>query len=83
MQILSRAMNENNRYIEELFNFLGSQVLDLWRKQLNVSMTVKQFVEEVKLWERKGFVKSGIWRDLKPYLQLHLLPTGIISFICR
>ena len=60
-----------------------SQVLGLWRDQLDASFRVKQFVEEVKLWERKEFVEPGIWTDLKPYLQPHLLPTGIISSIHR
>ena len=58
-----------------------SQVLGLWRDQLDASFTIKQFVKEVKLWERKGFVEPGIWTDLKSYLQPHLLPTGIISSI--
>ena len=59
------------------------QVLGLWHDQLDASFTVKQFVEEVRLWERKGFVEPGIWTDLKHYLQPHLLPTGFISSIHR
>ena len=56
-----------------------SQVLGFWHDQLDASFTVKQFVEEMRLWQRNGFVEPGIWTDLKPYLQPHLLPIGIIS----
>ena len=51
----------------------------MWRDQLDASFTVKQFVEEIKLWEKKGFVEPDIWTDLKPYIQPNL--TGIISSI--
>ena len=57
--------------------------MSLWRDQLDASFMVKQFVEEVKVWERKGFVEPDIWTDLKKYLPSQLMPTGIITPILR
>ena len=54
-----------------------TQVLDLWHEQLDPSFTVKQFVEEITVWERKGFVEPDIWTSLESSLPSQLLPSSM------
>ena len=60
-----------------------TQVLALWRGKLSASFTVKQFVQEITLWQRKGFVEPAIWTHLESSLQPHLIPSSMNIYLLR
>ena len=49
--------------------------MDLWLQTLPLEFSVKNFVNEVKVWTSKGYLDVGVWKHLQNYVTPDVLPS--------